>query len=487
MKKVLIVNLDHEERIAYSILVAASLFQVNPKTKISMLCSSGSEVLKSIGIFESIFEISTTEANEKSLSKIHPQIFSESWDFIINHSSEISAAAIISMFDSEEFFGPSLKDQKIGHGLNHQSFSSYMLTELNGRQAPCHISQLYFDIVNISYKDKKLPSIWTENQLAEMQSKFEELKANFLKKRIVLVDAGISRLNNLGDLSFLIQLIKTLDSSTNYHPVLFSKSVNDDSFIINKVKENVSEELTIVSVSGEGLLGLLSSVDVVISDNLKLKSYSDLSLTPSIFLNRKSQIPFMDFSINSKSLLYNCTEFNAKSPDLIFQLCKFISEEISEGQLADKSEIYKTVWNGNRVSLTSFSEDSGNEYYKWALSCRYFAHLENHTLPDFHLKQSAYNHLISSQRDAIRSVFNVLLEKAKVKDDTTVLEPLLKSRFGNYDIFLLALDFLQYQQAEPQSSLKKFLTKSKPVVQDLMNFLNSEEARCSQKSILMSE
>lgn len=488
MKKVLIVNLDQEEKVVYSAMVGASLFHVNPQTKISILCSSGADVMRSIGIFENVFDVSSTETNEKFLNKKHPEILKENWDFVINHSSELSAAAIASILDSEEFFGPSLKDQKIGPGLNHLSFSSYMLTELNGRPAPCHISQLYFDIVNLHYSDKKLPSIWTDSQLTEMRAKFDELKANFLKKRIILVDAGIAKINNLSDLNFLIQLTKVLDESTHYHPVLLSKSVDGDSFIINKIKEAVSEELTIASVSEEGLLSLLASVEMIVTDDSKLKSYSDLSQTPSLFLNRKAHFPLMDFSINPKSVLYACSEFKSNSPETVHLICKFISGDISESQLADVNELYKTVWNGNKVSLSPLSENVGSDYFKWILCNRFFSHLEKQNLPEFHVHESSYNSLVASQIEAIRSIFNVLLEKAKTEDSIEALDILKKSRLGNSsDIFLLALDYLYYQQAQSQNSLKKFLTKSKPVIQDLMNFLNSEEAKFSQKSISMSE
>lgn len=488
MKNILIVNLDNEERVAYSVLVAASLFHVNPETKINILCSSGAGVLKSTGLFDKVFEVSALDVNEKTLSKKHPEILNENWDFIINHSSDVAAAAMISMLDAEEIFGPSLKDQKIVSQLSHQSFSSYMLTELNGRVAPCHISQLYFEIVNLQHTGKKLPSAWSENQLDAMKDKMEELRTNFQKKNIVLIDAGISDLNNLGDLNFLLQFIKAVDSSAHHHPVLLSKSVGDDSFIISKIKEAVSEELTIASVESEGLLGLLASVDIVVTDNLRLKSYSDLALTPSVFLNRKSNLPFMDFSIHPKSLLFVSPELNPGAGDMVFQLCRYISGETSEVKLTLNHDLYKTIVDGNSVTLEAISQNVNSEYYKWVLCNRFFTHIEKQSLPEVSPVDSSYGSLISAQRDLIRSIFNVLLEKAKTQDSSDSIESLLMPRLGNKsDIFQLALDYLNFQQAQSENSLKKFLTRSKPVIQDLMKFLNSEEARVSEKSITMIE
>lgn len=461
MKKVLIVNLDQEERVAYSVMVAASLLQVNSETKISFLCSSGAKVLKSVGIFENVFESTSAE------------ISNQRWDFIINHSSGVSSAALISMLDCAETIGPILKDQKIGQDLIHQSFCSYMLTEMKGRKAPCHISHLYFEIANIQYKGEKLPSIWKESDLNALTGKFDELRANFLKKRIVLIDSAICKVDNLSDLNFLIQLVKSLDSSHHYHPVLLTKSVDEDSFIISKIKEAVMEEMTIASVNDDGLLALLASVDMVITSDFKLKAYSDLVQKPSIFLNREEELPVMDFSMNPGSVLYNGHNLNLKFVDSLLDVCDYVSGITASLQSRLAGELYKTVIRDNKVMLEPLTGESGKDYYKMLLCNRFLFHLEKfENKSEITINESDYRFIISDQKDAIRNTFNNLLEKAKTRDEFDKIN-------SNSEVLLLALDYIQYQKGDHSRSLKKFLTKTKPAIQDLMNFLNSEEARYS--------
>ncbi len=478
MNSILIVNLDPDFRSAYSVLVAASLIKLNNTVKISIACVSD-DLFHSLGIFENVYKLTESEFKKKDnslkIKRKHPSLYETSWDFVINHSSNNQAAWIISDLQVGEVFGAYVND-KMKSEVSHNVFLSYLLSEEEKLDVlPCHISQIYSEIVNLYSTSLQLPSAWGQGQMDEVAERFSKLKNEKKKSKAILIDSGLKGQNNLGDMSFLLKLFKTIDQNSDYLPILYSKDVDADSFVITKLKEIMKEDMAIVSASDQGILGLLSNIDLVITDDINLKTRSDLSNCPSLYLSRNESLPMADFSIHPESLFYSCGSLTNEILKTCLELCLFIFKKIqfTDLNLGD-AEVYMTICEDSRCTLAPLNmECQSSEFYSWCLSFRYISRLENMECPEVKINPAFYCEKVREELKSIKEIMSMLLERIKTSDQMD--DELLNQIENASGPLKLALKRIEFKDKYSSNSIKSFLSDAKPAVKDLIDFLTHEE------------
>ncbi|MBY0516461.1 MAG: hypothetical protein K2P81_06110 [Bacteriovoracaceae bacterium] len=482
MIRILLINLDSNDYAGYSSLVACSLFNLNKETKLSLICTEGKEVYESLGVFERVYQIDQEDvlgANSlQIISEKLPELFSSEWSYVINNSRDTDSAGLASSIKAKEKVGPT-RDRTKEIGISHNSFFSFLLTEKSSGHFPLHISQIYFEIVSYHNEIKSVPTVWSSKHIDDLKFKLKRVLEKRSKKHFVLVDTELGRVNNVGNINFFLNFVKTIDESPEFSPLLFTKNIDNDSFIIDKLRSSLGDELHVVAVEDKSLLQLLSNVELVVTDSYAVKTFADLVSTPTLFINSMNELPLSNYSINERSVLINSVVKNSKFVEECLKACRLILSKQTD-QLADLPvNSFRTIVQDGKSLLSPLGPISSThelEYYRWMLSVKYLSFLEKLEMPEVKINSKKYSEIINSERTSIKEVFNLLLDKVKDKESYDSLDPFLKGKLEkSSDVLLLALSYSQFNNNSSPHSLKKFLTDAKPVIKDLMVFLANEE------------
>ncbi len=493
MKKILIINIDRNFRSVYVAGLAAAMLKSNKLLKITLIISDQNQALESLGLFENIHYLDTdkffettrkssNDTTEREIRNFLAPVLHTSWDTVVNLSSNLLGAYFTYFLKSQEVVGPHFQGDLVN--LKHSNFPSYLLTSMPDEYSNYfHFSYIYKNVIKV-YDQAPLGIDWKNKGSAAFVSKINLLKIENGKIGLVLIDTSIKKMGDLVHINFLIDLFGRLREDERFLPVLLSSNTEEDSFLINRLRDQFQGEIHLISCRDEAKFCLLDQVSLVITDDLYLKSLADLSLKPSVFIFNGSQLPLSDFSNVEGSFMI---QFNEMSDDLIeavFKSCETVLNHLPEniGKFKD-IEIYQTAIY-DQLPILEPLLGGGQTYAKWLLSLRYLAMIQKKDLPPIHSDHQIYRVAIDNERKEIKEGFNTQLAAIKIENIHEISQAFdFNALEQHHGILSVGIKTLRYSN-DYKNDPKKFLEKLKQLLQDMTEFLNKEESSLGDVQVI---
>ena len=385
MNQVLLINIDTSYRSLYSASVAQLFLQKDPQSCLTLITVRGNEVLSQTGLFEKIYFIdpveffrfasaASDEATEKEIVRFLTPVLGLEWSSVINLSSNLLGAYYTYFLNHKEIFGPHYKNDLTD--LRQTNFHSYLLANLpNEHSSYGHISSLYKKLLNFSVDSGPRPFVLGAEHL-EVQKRFSKLKVLSKRSGIILIDAGMKLKGHDRAISFLTQYFKDLMAGDKFLPVLLGHGSDAESFIVDRLRSLFPGEFHMVSADPLGLLCVLSSVSLVVTDDLALKTLSDLCLKPSIFIHKGEQLPVGDYSVTEGSHLFHVPDY---LPDLGASVLEVSEKILGSAPLKKRDneiKIYQTVTSNAEAVLEPLN-GGGEAFTRFWLAKKYLEEKQN--------------------------------------------------------------------------------------------------------------
>lgn len=493
MNNILIINLDQNYRSAYSVLIALALDNQFKLAEITLITSSDNEIYESLELFKNIHRINpggflnkvksfSSTSLEREIKIFLMPVLNTKWDLVLNLTSNRLGAIFCSFLRSNKFAGPCLTNDL--EKFEYDCFSSYHLSTLTEEnRGYFHPLYLYKEILNNHriQLDFKSPLAPFRNSVAE--EKFKLLRTSSEKKYIVLLDLGLEQQDKIHSINFLVNLHKEIQKSEQFVPVLITKDVSQESFVINKLRDNSSDDIFLIEYDAKGIIPTLLCVDIFITGDHYLMALSDICDLKTIMISEKEDFNFSEASIKQDSLTIKIRQFNS---EVINSILGGISFQVNHKMLEKNSSTEVFVARTNYVNdfpqllplVSSIKTDSELEkLICFLIDSNYLLRLNKKVyLKNNHFAEKLMEQ-VQLKRLSVKESFNRFLKaiKSDISDDK-IIKNKIQELCAECSLFAIGIAFkLEFIQDGTNFTTMQFLEVSKDVIKDIFEYLSEIE------------
>ncbi|HXH73693.1 MAG TPA: hypothetical protein VNJ08_01915 [Bacteriovoracaceae bacterium] len=485
MNKILLINIDEPHRSLYSVQAIALLREQHPLAQITIIVSKGCEAIENNRLcnpihfidVEKFFQDTSNFSNdslEKEIKRLLTPVINDYWDLIINLSFNALGSSFVFFLRSKEIMGPHMThDNQI---IDHESFYSFLLSQSLNYQDTCyHYAWLYQNIVS-PLATPDLSEFLKSMKSTELNQRMKSIVSAENKKGVVLIDTNIGESRNLTNVHFITDLVKGFKSKGSYVPVLFSQNTEDDSFLIDRLRDSLQGEIYLLDVQQGGHLQIMSSVSCVLTSDFYVKTLADLAGTPSVLLAQGS-LPVCDFSILPGSCYVRLDGYSSELSDVISEL----PEKILSGEPLNNTsnvKVYQTFEHAHLPLMRPEQNCQDEDLARWWLSIRYLSNILNAVPPDMGLNPNTYINSMQKERTQILEGFSMRL--SEIKASTNGNYTILVSE-SDHGVLALGLKFAQFNSGiSGPMKAKQALEILHALFKGILEFLSNEEATYSK-------
>lgn len=370
MKKVLIINLKRNgDIIALSPLIK-SLKRKDPLTQIFLLTYK--QFLNAAKCLENIEQIFTID-RDLILTYKNNKLFSEGfavntffsdlapvkaikWTEVVNSSNDKTSSFITSYLSCDKFYGNRISKQGT---LESSNSWSVVYNELlsSFTVSPVHLVDVQTHLVESeqSYENNQLKSLSKNDELA--RENLDKLR-NYSKDKVNPKLIGVQLVSSLKSKDIptesLINLLKYLQDSKYFIPLLLISTSTQEIEMANKINQNFEKKLVTIESDIVALSSVTKYLDLIVTPDTMIKHIADCSSTPVIEVSRGHKL-FRKHGPYTKRSLVLCSiedfnpfknqtddNFNVRGEDLIQSIEYFFGlRSISNVELQKDFGLFK--------------------------------------------------------------------------------------------------------------------------------------------------
>ncbi len=489
-KDILLINVDPAYESIYCLLLAGALKQSQPGCKITMLATTECAVFKKFNIFENIHfadvseffaktDHSSQESIEREMKLILAPMLHQVWDHVINTSVNLLGSFLASYLKYKDLSGMVFDFEKNDHQYSNVATSLFVNPQ--SEENVIHYNSFIGLIAGIESQGP-LVKYLDSAEISEVSERLKQLKIDFNKKKIVLIDTKMRKTGKIQNFHFVTSLYAQLSNSTDYLPILLASEAEDTTFLVSKLREVCKHELHLMSAHQMSWPALVSSVDVVVCEDLFLKSMADALDVSSLTIWTKPQLPYSDFSIVPRSYLYHTHDDPEIDLNAVTALLShMLSGETLSGAAVRDIFLYQS---SNPSSATLIPVSLYTESFAhWWLRSGYIYQALKGECPAMKFSGALLVKVVMKQRNVIKEGLSKRMVEYK-KDHK--LEALWMAHEGQADGILdLALQIPKFEIDSGRNDIKSSVETLKILLQELLDFLAHQESQCQSSEVIV--
>lgn len=502
MNNILIINVDPNYRSAYSTLISLGLKKKYKLSRITLITSNGNEHFEDLDLFENIHIINTGEflnkvkmlssnSLEKEIRKFLMPVLNTKWDLVLNLSSNRLGAIFCTFFRAILIAGPNLTKDLVK--FQYDSFSSFHLSALTeDNLSYFNPLYLYQEILSSQKIEIDYQHLLDHLRSKIIEDKIKLLKSTTKKQNVILLDLNIEQQDKIHSINFLVNIYKEISKSDLFVPVLMAADVKQESYVINKLRDSMDDDIFLVEYDFKGIIPLMLCADSIITGDLYHKTLSDLCQLKSILITDSYNFNYNDISALQNSLFFKINQFNSEVTNSILsclqlQLCqKPIDRGTSTESFIGITHITDQLPHIAALPINGQADEDLEKLVRFSLEANYLFRLSK----KMKFKEASFNDKFSEQaqicRIKIKESFNRFLKT--IKEDINN-EQMIKVEINQLclenPLFALGINYrIEFCKSGVQLSTTQFLEEAKEVIKDIFEYLNDIEK--NSNSVVLS-
>lgn len=491
MKKILIISIDQPFRAIYAALIAHAIKENTHWVKISAILRQEADIFKETDTFDQILNLDVNgfTAKAKNLSrdfydkelksKIVP-ILNTNWDLIINISEHPIALTITSFLKTQEFKGAYIDKNK--EMIVYSNFCSYLLSNPNNYGSlPLNIKNIYFEILEKKEINPIIKNTKFKEQISDFKTHIETIKNKNKKEKVVIIDSTILDDDHLASIGFLDNVYKAFHYDLKWQPILIAPESEDHSYIISKLRDLVDGQIYLMSTNDIAMLTIFESAELIITNKMKLKAFSDIVNKPSIFISNEQFSNYSDISTVEGSVFIQFSN----EDNVLNLLEKVVSDfgNLTKDKFTEfKSIVLQTISHEeyNKIKILNLNQsfDPVLDFLRWHLYSNFILFGLSKKIDNQDVRNELYFKIINKEKDIIKKDFNNLIEILKKEGiDTNINPEKIQDLESSYSLMSLGVMKAHLNLGNNIYVAQHFLKDMKNQIKLIMDYLAVVECK----------